>query len=130
MDVRRGHDWTATVRYMETRRPPGVALAYCHDDGRPIPPGARCYRRVDARQGYPLICLPCHERIEHQRYRHANPACAGCGEPLTWASDGWVHEDQSIWKMRSEPCAKCGGKGCRYCGNRGDVHVRDHEAAP
>lgn len=126
----RGHDWTATVRYIEARRPPGVPLAYCHDDGRPIPSGARCYRRVDARQGYPLICLPCHEKIEHQRYRHTDAVCCRCGEPIHWASDVWLHQDDAIIRRVEVKCHHCGGRGCRRCINKGTLQVDDHRASP
>lgn len=125
----KGHDWTMTIRYKEERRPPGLPLIFCHDDGRPIPAGARCYRRLDARQDYPTICLPCHEKLERQRYRRARVLCAGCDEPLKWEADQWLHEDGAVWKLREEECDKCAGAGCRYC-TRGKVQVRDHEAGP
>lgn len=131
MVVNRGHDWTATVRYAEFRAQwKAGAFVQCHDCGRPIPVGARAYRRLDARQSNPVICLPCHEKVEHQRYRHVEAKCFVCGEALHWAADVWLHEDDAIIKRAEIPCHHCGGIGCRRCINRGTLQVDQHRASP
>lgn len=124
--MKKGHDYSKTIRYREFRP---VKLMICFDDDRPIPPGARAYRRVDSSQGNPVICLPCHEKIEHRLYARLSVDCI-CGEPLRWLNGSWVHEsDHSIVRLAEIPCPHC-DSGCRLCLFTSRVQVEDHHATP
>ena len=127
----KGHDFDAIVRYVATSVHPAVSHIPCWDCGRPIPPGARCYRRIDARQDMPTVCEPCHEEMEALLYRRVKVACV-CGELIKWENGGWTHEDGIVTRVGLAPCPTCSGakSGCRRCLRTGAIQVDDHRATP
>lgn len=138
IDIRtipRGHDTTPgmVIRYTVSSIPAGPnRYMMCHDCGRPIPPGVRCWRRIDARQLLPTICDPCHEEIERLAYKNVKVQCL-CGEMLRWESGSWTHDsDGMVTRLATKVCPNCNGAdgGCRVCLRTGRVQYDEHQATP
>lgn len=99
-----------------------------------IQPGDICYRVLDEKRGFPLICGTCSGSFPGE----GPPVCAGCLEPITKTADDdftWTHSDGEALRWRVVACS-CNhgqtwqGDVCAVCLGTGRRRSLDHEARP
>lgn len=104
----------------------------------------RCYRVLDEKKGFPIICIQCAGMAPGAD----TPMCRTCLEPITLRSrsaamstDTWIHEDGKENRELKSACDRCDGTGiderpgvgqliCRDCTGIGVRTRVDHYAWP
>lgn len=125
----------------------------CSECPAMIAPGARAFRRMSRRDGYPLLCPRCatgapqaaEEGKAGVRIDHAQDgsvfACLHCGAAIYYANKAWRHADtKRAERFDLRPCPTCGGRGevemgrrtqrCLKCRGLKTIQVVNHEAEP
>lgn len=97
-----------------------------------IAAGEICFRVLDERIGFPVICATCGGLAAGEE-----PVCAGCLEAIRLEAvatedeePAWVHADGKPIAWRMVPCTCVAGDDCPRCHNARERLTFDHLARP